>query len=187
MSNDEAEHIGALRAERHANADFVGPLHDEERHHAVNADRSEDEGDRGEDSTGAHREPPRRDGVGDHLFSVRTCAIGSGGINRLHLLRRALVRLVGSCELRTARMIEGYGACSKRHVEFRFYGLIESAVMESPTIPTMVAQTGPSRVGNWIRLPSASSLGQYVVREGAVDDDDRRGVELVGAVEEAAL
>ena len=83
--DDEAQDIGTLRAERHANADLVCSLHDEERHHAVDADRSEDKRDPGEDRRGAR--PKARRGATE---SAITCFEGAdvrdreGRIDRLH-------------------------------------------------------------------------------------------------------
>ena len=84
MRNDEAENIGALRAERHAHPDFVRPLHDEERHHAVDADRGEDEREPGEDRQEHDRKPARRDRIGNHLFERAHVRNRLRRIDRLH-------------------------------------------------------------------------------------------------------
>ena len=75
----EDEDIAALRAQRHAHADFVRALHDEKRHHAVNPDRSEHERDRGEDPNKTTES--RRGAIESEAIcsSVRTFAAGKSG------------------------------------------------------------------------------------------------------------
>ncbi len=50
LESDEAKDVARLRAERHAHADLLGPLADGIRHHAVEPDGSEEEGEEGENS-----------------------------------------------------------------------------------------------------------------------------------------
>ncbi len=54
-------------------------------------------------------------------------------------------------------------------------------------MPTMLAQTGPSRVGSCIRLPSGFVVRPITLGERVVDDDDRRSIEFVRGGEEAAF
>src|SRR4029453_12711734 len=49
LPNDQSEHITSLRAERHADADFLGALRDGVSHHAVDAERGEQERGEAED------------------------------------------------------------------------------------------------------------------------------------------
>ena len=48
LAEDEAEHIGALGAERHADAEFLGALRNRVGDGAVQTDRGEEKGDSGE-------------------------------------------------------------------------------------------------------------------------------------------
>ena len=83
LRDDQAQYIRTLRAERHAHADFVGSLDDEERHHAVNADRGEDKCDAGKNREEHDREPAGRDRVGDDLLESADMGDGQGGIDCL--------------------------------------------------------------------------------------------------------
>ena len=57
----------------------------------------------------------------------------------------------------------------------------------SPTIPTIVAHTGPSRVGNAHPFSDRILVRPIFLRERLVDHGDRRRIELVLRSEEAAF
>ena len=59
LPNDQSQHIGFLRTERHANSDFMGALRDRVSHHAVDAERGEQERGTAEDRKELHRHAPR--------------------------------------------------------------------------------------------------------------------------------
>ena len=59
---DQADHIARARAERHADADFVGALRHRVRDHAVDAERGEDQRERGEE--GQQQRQEARAGTG---------------------------------------------------------------------------------------------------------------------------
>ena len=84
MRDDEAQHVGALRAEGHADANLVRALDDEKRHHTVNADRRKDERKTREDGQEHDRQFPRCDRVGDHLLKCADVRDRQGRVDRLH-------------------------------------------------------------------------------------------------------
>ena len=68
LPQDQAEHVAALRAKRHANADLLGALSDDVRDDAVDADGSESKSEDRECSEKNHDEAARGDGFGDDAF-----------------------------------------------------------------------------------------------------------------------
>src|SRR4029434_3607259 len=59
LPNDQSEHTTALRAERHADANFLGALRDGVSHYAVDAERGEQERGAAEDCKELHGNTPR--------------------------------------------------------------------------------------------------------------------------------
>src|SRR5688572_23722217 len=188
-ANDEAQDIGALRPQCHAHADLVGALHDHERHHAVDPDRSEDKRDRGKDADQDDGEFARRDRIGRDLLErpdicggeIRvkpTDLAANGGGERARVLRtphredHAAVRslIVGEVILRLWIKIE-------------------------PAMPHVANQADDgeplhirlARIIKGNAFPDDLLIRKPFLGERTVDDDDAWAVELVAFVKEAAL
>ena len=91
-------HVVPLRAQRHANADFMGALPGQIRDHAIDADRRERQRKRGEDAQQNHREPPRGQRIGNNLLhghGAKMALIGVGvGIAASLALTRLMAKLL---------------------------------------------------------------------------------------------
>ena len=185
MRDDEAQDVGALRAERHAHADLMCALHDEERHHAVNPDGSENERDSGKN---VRSTTERRRGATDSAItcsSVRTWAIGCAGSIACTSRRIALVRLRGSCALRTARITVGKAPGQAARSIPACRG-IETAMMNVGDDADDCAPVFPSRL-TLMRLPKRFLVRPITFRQHLIDDNDGWRIGLVCGCKEAAL
>ena len=72
MAGDQAQDITGLRAERHPHADLLGALPDGISHHAIQADRGEEERERGENREQVAEEFALPKGLGDDYSMVWT-------------------------------------------------------------------------------------------------------------------
>ena len=76
LPHHHAQHVATLGAERHPDADFLRPLRDAVRDHAVDADGGEQKRRAGKAREQQHREAALRDRVGHHL--VHRLDVGDG-------------------------------------------------------------------------------------------------------------
>src|SRR5687768_1229353 len=188
-ANDEAQDIGALRAQGHADADLMGALHDQERHHAVDPDRSEHERDRGKDADQDDGEFAGRDRIGRDLLERPDICGGQIRVKPTDLAangggERARV-------LRTPHR-EDHAAVRSlivREVIFRLWIKIEPAM---PHVANQADDGEPlhirlARIIKGNAFPDDLLIRKPFPGERIVDYDDARAVELVAVVKEAAL
>src|SRR4029077_1746476 len=185
--DNEAQDVRALRAERHPDTNLVCSLDNEERHHAEDANRGKNEGDPGEDGQEHDGEAAGRDGIGNHLVEGTDMRDGQGRINRLY---RAAQRarqtggVLSAADGEDHRRIRGL---QEWNVEFRFYGLIEAAMME---VADNADDVGPDRAfagGELHSFAEGFAVGPITLGKGAVNDDDWRSIQFVRAGEETAF
>ena len=74
-----------LRAQRHADADFVCALRDGVGHHTVDSDRRQHQGENRKESQQQHVEPPRRHLLGQQLVHGRDVEDGRASVDAVYL------------------------------------------------------------------------------------------------------
>ena len=103
LPEDERQHLRALRAERHADADLLRALHHGVGEHAVDADRRQQTGDAGEHAEHHRVEAFARDGAGLETIHGKDRVDADVGIDRVSRSRaRRGTAAAGSPSVRSA-------------------------------------------------------------------------------------
>ena len=113
LPQDHPQHVLALSAQRHADADFLRSLGDRIGNYAVEADGGEERGEAGENREKQHREFSSQNGMREHILHrarIRQRHIAIDAPDRA-LHRRQETERIGTA-LRTAKNIEGHCICA---------------------------------------------------------------------------
>ena len=120
LPQDHPQHVAALPAERHPDADFLGSLGHGIGNYTVEADGGEQRGEAGENREKQHREFSPQNRMREHVLHrarIRQWDVAIDAPDRA--LHRG-IRLSGlETALRTAMNIEGHCVCARGHVDLR--------------------------------------------------------------------